>query len=133
MRPPHDDQGFQQLLHVRGIRSGKAFGEFLSADGGSGGLEGLLGGAHALGQGFGPGDFGFGDFGFLGGGLFGGGEIEAGLAGGAFRVLVVRAQPADEAPFLLGGALGIEGDEAGEDLLVGGLFRGATTLLWWCG
>jgi hypothetical protein len=32
-------------------------------------------------------------------------------------ILIVRAQPADEAALFLGGALVVEGDEAGEELL----------------
>jgi hypothetical protein len=36
--------------------------------------------------------------------------------GGAW-ILIVRTQPADEAALFLGGALVVEGDEAGEEFL----------------
>ena len=35
-------------------------------------------------------------------------------AGTPYRILIVRAEPADEAALFLGGALVVEGDEAGE-------------------
>ena len=45
--------------------------------------------------------------------------MEGGLKrlGRGGRVLIVRAQPADEAALFLGGTLVIEGDEAGEEFV----------------
>jgi len=42
-------------------------------------------------------------------------------------VLIVRAEPADDAALLLGGALVVEGYQAGEKLLFEGLGSGAAT------
>ena len=46
--------------------------------------------------------------------------MEGGLDGhgcGGVRILIVRAQPADEAALFVGGTLVIEGDEAGEEIV----------------
>ncbi len=86
-----------------------------------GGVEGLFGGADAFGEGFGPGDFGAGfgggwGFGF-GFGAAGLGKIEGVLGLFCFSgaVLVVGAQPVDDAAGFFFGALGVEGDDALED------------------
>ena len=39
-----------------------------------------------------------------------------GLGRGGCGILIVRAQPADEAALFIGGPLVVEGDEAGEEL-----------------
>jgi len=55
--------------------------------------------------------------------------VEGGLVGfflfSLLGILILGPQPADEAAFLFGGALVIEGDEAGEELLLEGLGFGS--------
>ena len=50
-----------------------------------------------------------------------------GLGRGGFWILIVRAEVADEAALFLGGALVVEGDEAGELLLFEHLSFGSAT------
>ncbi len=62
--------------------------------------------------------YGFDD-GFLGGENFEGGLLGLGFFGGLPWILILWAEPADEAVAFFFGAFGVEGDEVFEDLFVG--------------
>ena len=113
-------EGFEQLGGAVGAAPQKCLGEGLGGQAGGVGGQGVADGLDLIGDRLRPGGLlrlGLGgDGGRLGLGLVG---EHRGLAGGvALGGLELGAEPADEAPRLLGGPLAVEVHEPAEDLLV---------------
>ena len=122
-------EGFEDLGYVLGFGAGELGRQVRRRDGAGGGVQCGFHGLHPLDQRFAPGGLGLADgFGL---GRFSG----LGFRQGEFALfgpyrgragLVFRAQPVDDAALFLGGALGVEGDEAFEGFGVGQ--RGGPTI-----
>ena len=110
-------QGFENALDLLGaflVFAAETSGKLLRGGGGVGGEE-LADQGDLIGEAVGPGNgrFGIGNWRLGGIGAGDGALLRRPMI--AATVLIVRAEPANEAALFLGGALVVEGDEAGEE------------------